>query len=261
MASADTKLRMMKLGGVELEVDIRGSGAPLLLLSSEDQLENDLPLVNELAKTRQVIIPSPPGFGHSARPDWMTNIDDVSYVYLDLIEALGLKSVDIVGFSLGGWIAAEMATKDDSLMRKLVMVDAYGVKIGGPFDVDIEDMWVQHPSKVAAFKWHDAEKGKRDFPNMSDDALTIVAQNLETFARYCWEPYMHNPKLKHRLHRISIPALFLWGANDGLTKPSYGKAYAGLIPGAKFQTIAESGHYPHIEQPGAFMHALNTFLG
>ncbi len=260
MTSADMKSRLMNVGGVELEVDIRGSGSPLLLLSSEDQLENHLPLVDALAKTHQVIIPTPPGFGHSPRPDWMTNVDDISYVYLDLIESLKLPKVDIVGFSLGGWIAAEMATKDDSFIGKLVLVDAYGVKIGGPFDVDIEDMWTQHPDKVAAWKWHDTAKGKRDFAGMSDDQLTVVAQNIETFARYCWEPYMHNPKLKRRLHRIKTPTMVIWGANDSLTKPAYGKAYAELISGAKFETIASAGHFPHIEQPDAFMKTLNGFL-
>ena len=101
MASADTKLRMIRTGGVELEVDIRGSGAPLLLLSSEEQLENNLPMVDELAKTRQVIIPSPPGFGHSPRPDWLSNPSDIAYIYLDLLETLGHKKTDVVGFSLG----------------------------------------------------------------------------------------------------------------------------------------------------------------
>ena len=68
--------------------------------------------------------------------------------------------------------------------------------------VDIEDMWILHPQKVAALKWHDVEKGKRDFASMNDDQLTVVAQNIETFARFCWEPYMHNPKLKQRLPEL-----------------------------------------------------------
>ena len=261
MTAAKATVKTMKFGGVEIEVDIRGSGAPVLLLEGEEQLERDLPFVEELVKTRQVIIPSPPGFGRSPRPEWMTNPDDISYVYLDLVEALGLKNVDVIGFSLGGWLAAEMAVKDDSSIRKLVMASAYGVKIGGPFDVDIEDMWTLHPSKVAAFKWHDVEKSKRDFANMTDEQLTVVAQNIETFARFCWAPYMHNPALRHRLHRIAVPTLVLWGANDGLTKASYGKAYAGLIPGAKFETIDKAGHYPHIEQPEAFGRALAAVLG
>lgn len=261
MAVAEAKTKIMTVGGVEIEVDIRGSGKPLLFLSSEEQLENSLPLIDDLARKYQVIIPSAPGFGRSPRPDWMTNPDDISYVYLDLLTALGAKDVIVVGFSLGGWIAAELATKDTRRISKLVLVDAFGVKIGGPFDVDIEDMWVLHPQKVAALKWHDIEKGKRDFAAMNDDQLTVVAQNIETFARFCWEPYMHNPKLKRRLHRIDVPTLVIWGENDGLTKASYGKAYASLIPGAKFQTIAQAGHFPHIEQPEAFARALNDFIG
>ena len=261
MALAEASVRTMTVGGVEIEVDIRGSGAPLLLLASEEQLEVGLPLVDELAKSHQVIIPSAPGFGHSPRPVWMTNPDDISYVFLDLLAALDVKGVTVLGFSLGGWIAAEMATKDTRRIGRLVMVDPYGVKIGGPYDVDIEDMWILHPQKVAALKWHDVEKGKRDFAAMSDDQLTVVAQNVETFARFCWEPYMHNPKLKHRLHRIDVPTLVLWGENDGLTKAAYGKAYADLIPGAKFATIPAAGHFPHIEQPEAFGKALKAFIG
>ena len=142
MAVAEANAKMMRAGGVEIEVDIRGAGKPLLFLSSEEQLENGSALADDLAKRYQVILPSAPGFGRSPRPDWMTNPDDIAYVYLDLLEKLGLKDVIVVGFSLGGWIAAEMATKDTRRISKLVMVDAYGVKIGGPFDRDIADYWL-----------------------------------------------------------------------------------------------------------------------
>jgi pimeloyl-ACP methyl ester carboxylesterase len=261
MASATTTKRKMSLGGVEIEVDIRGSGQPLLLLSGEEQLENDHSMVDEWAKTRQVITPSAPGFGISPRPGWFTSVDDIAYVYMDLVEKLGLKDAIVAGFGLGGWIAAEMATKDDSFISKLVLTSAYGVKLGGPFDVDIADIWIAHPSKVMAMKWHDPEKGKRDFASMSDDELTIIAQNTETFARYCWEPYMHNPKLRHRLHRIQVPTLFIWGESDGMTSPAYGKGYSELVPGAKFETIAKAGHYPHLEQTDAFKKVFNGFIG
>jgi pimeloyl-ACP methyl ester carboxylesterase len=109
-------------------------------------------------------------------------------------------------------------------------------------------------------KWFDQEKSKRDFGAMSDDELTVVARNMESFARFCWEPYMHNPTLKHRLHRIQTPTLVLWGEQDGVASAAYGKAYAGLIPGAKFATIAEAAHYPQIEQPEAVLKALRAFI-
>lgn len=134
------------------------------------------------------------------------------------------------------------------------------MKIGGPYDVDIQDIWTAHPDQVAAWKWHDPAKGKRDFPSMDDDALAIVARNVESFARFCWEPYMHNPKLKRRLHRIKAPTLVVWGEDDGIASAAYGRAYASLIPGAAFKTIAEAGHAPHIEQPDVFATMLHDFL-
>lgn len=261
MSAAGLDYRFLKLGGVDIEVGVRGTGSPVLILASEEQLETSLPLIGELARSHQVVVPSAPGFGKSERPDWMTSPDDIAYLYLDLIDAMALKSVAVVGFSLGGWIAAEMAVKNDSAFSRLVLVDPYGVKIGGPFDVDIQDIWTSHPDKVAAMTWRDPAKGARDFGAMSDDELSIVARNIESFARFCWDPYMHNPKLKQRLHRIKTKALFIWGENDGIVTPAYGKAYAGLVPGAKFASIAEAGHYPHIEQPAAFNRILAEFIG
>ena len=261
MAEVDAKSGTMNIGGVALEVDVRGEGKPLLLLASEEQLELGTPLVDQLAARYRVVIPSAPGFGRSERPDWMTRAEDAAYVYLDLVESLNLRDVTVLGFSLGGWQAAEMAVMDDSFIATLVLVDPYGVKIGGPLDVDIQDLWIQTPETVAALTWRDPSLAQRDYSAMSEDELTVIARNRETFARFCWEPYMHNPKLKHRLHRISAPTLLLWGENDGIVTPDYGKAYAGLIPGARFETIPQAGHFPHLENPQAFMQAFERFVG
>jgi pimeloyl-ACP methyl ester carboxylesterase len=250
----------VKAGGISLEVERRGAGRPLLLLTSEEQLELDAPFVDDLAKRFEVIIPRAPGFGLSDRPDWMTNPDDVSYYMLDLIDTLGLKDVTVLGFSFGGWIAAEMATKNTSAIARLVLVDAYGVKVGGPYDRDIFDIWTSHPAKVMAAKWADIENGKRDYSQMSDAELTAVARANETFARFCWDPYMHNPKLRHRLHRVNTPTLVIWGEKDGIVTTAYGEAYAKLIPGAKFATVPGAGHYPHLEAPDAFLSVLNDFI-
>ena len=254
------QVETVKIPGFAIEVERRGSGRPLVLLASEEQLESEAAFVDELAKSFEVIMPSPPGFGTSERPDWVSNPDDISYAMLDVIDALKLKDVTLVGFSLGGWIAAEMAAKNTSKIAKLVMVDAYGVKIGGAWDRDIFDIWTSHPAKTAAAKWADPEKGKRDFSVMNDDQLTVVARNTESFARFCWSPYMHNPNLRQRLHRVTVPTLFIWGEKDGITAPSYGEAYSKLVPGAKFVKIANAGHYPHLEATDAFMSALTGFI-
>ena len=251
---------LVDLGGIKIEVERRGRGAPLLLLYGEEALELESPLLDQLAKDHELIIPSPPGFGRSERPDWITSPDDIAYLYLDLVERFQLQGVVVLGFSLGGWIAAEMATKDDSFISKLVLVDPFGIKVGGPTDRDIQDVWLLHSDRVAALKWFDPQKARRDYASMPEDKLTIVARNSESFARFCWEPYMHNPKLRHRLHRIQVPTLLVWGENDGLVTPAYGEAYRKLIPGASMTTIANAGHLPHIEQPDIFLERLRAFL-
>jgi len=260
MLTSDQRKTLIHVSGMDIELERRGRGQPLLLLYGEEGLEPEAPFIDELAKHFEVFIPSPPGFGSSERPDWISNIDDISYIYLDLVEKLALKNVPVVGFSLGGWLAAEIATKDDSFISRLVLVDAYGVKPGGPYDRDIADFWCLHPSEVLKLKWHDPEKGKRDFPSMPEEKLTIIARNVESLARFCWEPFMHNPKLKRRLHRIKVPTRLIWGEHDGIVTPAYGKAYADAIPGAILQVIPGAGHFPQLEQPETFMAALREFL-
>jgi pimeloyl-ACP methyl ester carboxylesterase len=259
---AETRKDVLTLAGIKIEVERLGKGKPLVLLHGEEALETEGPVVDDLAERFEVIIPSPPGFGGSERPLWLTDPHDLAFVMLDLVQKLGLADAVVLGFSVGGWIAAEMATIDDSFMSKLVLVDPVGIKLGGPTDRDIADIWLLHPEKVAKLKWHDLKKGARDFTKMSDAELTVVARNSETTARFCWEPYMHNPKLKHRLHRIQTPTLLIWGQQDGIVKAdTYGRAYADLIPGAQLATIKDAGHLPHIEQPAAFMKTLNGFIG
>ena len=256
----EDRVEFVTLGPVTIEVERRGRGKPMLVLMGEEALERECAVLDALQSDHELIIPSAPGFGRSERPDWVTNPDDFSYIYLDLVEKLALRDMVMIGFSLGGWIAAEMAVKDDSYLSKLALVDAYGVKLGGPYDRDIADIWLLHPSKVAQLKWRDPAKGVPDYSTRSDEELSIVARNVESFARFCWEPYMHDPKLNRRLHRIHTPSLLVWGENDGVTPPSYGEGYAKLIPGARFAPIPEAGHYPHLEQPEAFLRELRAFL-
>jgi pimeloyl-ACP methyl ester carboxylesterase len=262
MMNAQPKLseHFITVADATIQVTRHGNGPPLMLLPGEEAFEGGASVVDQLAASHEVITLWPPGFGKSNRPDWITNVDDIAYLYLDVLKKLQLHDVPVVGFSLGGWIAAEMATKDQSRIAKLVLVAPYGIKVGGPMDRDIQDIWTLPPEKVAALKWFDAAKGKRDFKSMPDDELAIVARNTESFARFCWQPYMHNPKLKHRLHSISVPTLLIWGERDGIVTTDYGEAYRRLIPGATLAVISEAGHLPHIEQPTAFMKALGKFL-
>lgn len=260
MAASPAK-ELIALTGMKVEVERRGRGAPLMLLYGEEGLELEAPWLDDLAKTRELLIVSPPGYGASERPQWLGSPNDLAFVCLELADKLRLKDTTVLGFSLGGWIAAEMASMDDGFMSRLVLVAPYGIKMGGPSEPEITDIWLTHPDKVMAKKWHDPAKGRRDFKAMSDDKLAIIARNQESTARFCWKPYMHNPKLTHRLQRISVPTLLMWGENDGIVTPSYGSGFAKLIPDARLKTIPAAGHYPHLEQPQEFMGLLKAFIG
>jgi pimeloyl-ACP methyl ester carboxylesterase len=244
---------------VQIEVQRRGSGRPIILLPGEEGLEVESPFIERLAESREVVLLWPPGFGRSNRPEWVS-FDDISYIYFDVLKRIGIERAPFIGCSLGGWIAAEMATKSDAVFEKLVLIDPYGIKIGGPMQRDIADIYALHPEKLTVLKWADPSRGERRLAERSDEELYIVARNIESTARLCWEPYMHNPKLLRRLHRISCPTLFVWGERDGIVSVDYGRAYSAVVPGSKFVSIPDAGHFPHIEQTQATFAAVIPFL-
>lgn len=241
-------------------VESKGTGKPLLLLHSEDRYEHNTALIDELAKTHRVIMPWMPGFDKSTLPDSVTSIDDISYLYLDLLDQMKLTDVTVIGFSVGGWIANEIATKNCTRLKKIVLVAPVGIKNGGPYDRDIEDIYFHRFDVVKKMKFHNIKKDPRVLTDMSEAEAMDEARARETTAQLCWDPYFHNPSLRYRLNRVAVKTLLIWGANDGIVKPSYGRAYAKKIPGAKFASIPKAGHFPHVEQPDAFMKILRPFL-
>jgi pimeloyl-ACP methyl ester carboxylesterase len=240
---------VISIAGIDLELIERGQGGPLLYLHGGGGIASDLPFVDLLAKTRRVIAPSHPGFGKSSLPDWLDSMDDVAHVYLELMDRLGLSRVDIVGFSIGGWIAAEIATMVPERIARLVLIGPVGVKTGTPDKLDIPDVFAMPREKLDRLRFHDPAKHAADLSSVPEDELHIIARNRETLALLTWEPYMHNPKLKHRLHRLNVPALLMRGASDGIVSAEYLERYAALIPNARVDTISEAGHLPQVEQP------------
>jgi pimeloyl-ACP methyl ester carboxylesterase len=251
---------MVKVAGIEIELYDGGVGAPLLFLHSAQGFDAGHPFVALLAKQRRVIAPAHPGFGKSGLPDWVDSVDDIAHVYLELMGQLGLDRVDLVGCSLGGWIAADLATKIPERLRKLVLVAPVGVKTGPTDKLDIPDIFAMPQEAVAKLLFHDPAKGKIDMASTSDEQLAVMVRNRETLALLAWEPYMHNPKLRHRLHRATMPTLFLRGAGDGIVSAAYLERYAALLPNAAITTIPEAGHAPQIEQPEAFAKTVLAFL-
>jgi pimeloyl-ACP methyl ester carboxylesterase len=252
------KIENYTLQGVEVEVARKGEGAPLLLLHGGGGPIINQPFTDELAKKFEIIAPTHPGFGGTKAPDHFDGMQDLIYLHLDLLDALEIDGAVLMGMSMGGWVAAELATISSARFSQLILVDAVGVKIGGPTDRDVVDVWGIPPEQATRLMWHDPNKAPK-MEGLSDEAIAGIAANRIALALYTWEPYMHNPKLRHRLHRISLPTLVIWGASDGLVKPEYGEAYAKLIDGAKFVVIPEAGHSPHAEQPEAFVSQVLAF--
>jgi len=251
---------MISTAGLAIELFEFGAGEPILFLHSGQGFIPDQAYVGLLSQRRRLIAPSHPGFGKSELPDWMDSVDDIAHVYLELMDRLGLKRVDLVGCSIGGWIAAEIATKVPERLKKLVLVAPVGVKTGSPDKLDIPDVFALPQDRVTRLLFHDPEKFRTDIAALSDEQLAVMVRNRETLAMLSWEPYMHNPKLKYRLHRLNLPALFLRGASDGLVCAEYLGAYAKLLPNARIETIPAAGHAVQVEQPEAFAAKILSFL-
>ena len=254
-------MKAIKVASLDIELFESGQGSPIVFLHGAEGFDQRQPFVAPLAAKRRLIAPSHPGFGKSGLPEWLDSVDDIAHIYLELLDSLGLKEVDLIGCSIGGWIAAELATKSPERFRRLVMVGPVGVKVGSPDKLDIPDIFAMPQADVNKLMFHDPATMAPDPAKMPDDELAVMFRNRETLALLVWEPWMHNPKLKHRLHRVKSPALFIRGASDGLVSEDYLKAYAGLLPSARTATIRAAGHAPHLEQPGAFSTAVLEFLG
>ena len=141
-----------------------------------------------------------------------------------------------------------------------MLVAPVGVKTGPSDRLDIPDIFAMPQENVNRLLFHDPQKFQFDPARFNDEELTVIARNRETLALLAWEPWMHNPKLKHRLHRLTMPTLFLRGESDGLVTADYIERYAKLVPKARLETIAKAGHAVQVEQPEAFAQKVLGFL-
>ena len=248
-----------KLGEVSIDLTVRGSGPALLFLHPEIGIETDAPLIDALARDWQVHVPAHPGFGGSELPRWMSEVDDLAYFYLDYLAAQNIERAVVVGSSFGGWIAAEMAIRSCERISHLVLAGAAGIKVADREHRDFVDMFTTSMAELNALSYEDPMLARRDIRELDEAALTQLHINREATGLFAWSPYMHHPKLRQRLHRIVAPTLVLWGSNDRIVSADYGRAWCAGIPGAQFDQIANSGHYPHIEQPASFAARVTAF--
>jgi pimeloyl-ACP methyl ester carboxylesterase len=259
--SRRSKIEVLKLQNARVEVECLGNGPPLLLLHGEDGYELEMHLVDQLASRYCVYLPRMPGFGKSTLPSTIRSMDDISYLWLDLIDHYKLRNVTVIGFSIGAWLALEIATKSNDPFDKMLLSGAVGVKFGGIYDRDIEDIYFHPADRVRAMRFFDPAMDPRvDMTGYSKRQAIAVAREKEAVAKLCWEPYMHNPALRYRLNRVRLPTLVVWGAKDGITPLKYGRALARSLPDADFLSISRAGHFPHIEQPQRFAAVVDDFF-
>jgi pimeloyl-ACP methyl ester carboxylesterase len=257
------EMARVEVDGVAIEISDRGKGRPLLFLHPghpAGRVDPAARVLELLAENARVIAPTHPGFGMSPAPPQLTNVDDLAYLYLDLMEKMDLRDCAVVGVSLGGWIAAEMAVKTTQRMSHLLLANAVGIKVGNRETRDIADIYAVTDRQLAELVYADAAKMARDPKSLPESELILMARSREATGRYGWTPYLHDPKLKWRLRRIQIPTLVLWGEADRVVNPDYGRAFAAAIPGARYASIESAGHFPHLEQPDIFARRVLDFV-
>jgi pimeloyl-ACP methyl ester carboxylesterase len=257
---------IMKIAGVDLELfdstggDEANQRRAVFFLHSGQGYDPWRSFAAELAAGRRVVAPSHPGFGQSSLPDWLDSIDDIAHLYLELMDRLQLDRVDVVGCSVGGWIAAEMASKVPERINRLVLVGPVGVKIGPADRLDVPDFFAMPQADVDKLLYRDPARMRVDAAKLTDQELSVMFRNRESLALLVWEPWMHNPKLKYRLHRVQASALLVRGEGDGVVSADYLEGFAKLLPNARTLTIPGAGHLPHLEQPQVLAAAIGAFL-
>jgi pimeloyl-ACP methyl ester carboxylesterase len=236
-----------------------GAGRPLLILHGAGGAGRWLPYMADLAGRHDVIVPEHPGFGASDTPDWLDTIPDLASFYLDFLDQLDLKNVDLVGLSLGGWIAAELAVRNTRRLASLTLVAAAGIHVKG---VEQVDSFLRTDEQRVRDFFYDPKRADEMLAHLSRPELEDVnLKNRTTTAKLIWQPRGYDPHLHKWLHRMDVPTLLIWGDNDRLFPKDYAFAYQRLIPGSEVAIIPGCGHLPQAEQRQAFVAALEGFLG
>jgi pimeloyl-ACP methyl ester carboxylesterase len=246
--STTKTLNVTGIGPVELTVEERGVGQPFLLLHGGAGPQSVAAFAQLLAHngSNRVVTPIHPGFGGTARPEKLNSVTGLAALYSALLEDLGLKDVTVIGNSLGGWIAAELALLSTPRVSGIVLLDAVGIEVEGHPVADVSDLPLP---EIQALSFHDPSSFRVDPTTIPDAQRAIMAANSAALVVYAGSPAMADPTLLGRLGGIAIPTLVLWGESDRIVEPSYGEAYASAIHWARFEVLPATGHMPQMETP------------
>lgn len=226
---------------------LHGGGGPLTVNAFADLLATERPA--------RVITPTHPGFAGTPRPESLTTVRDLAALYAGLLSDLDLRGVTVVGNSIGGWIASEMALLDTSRIGGLVLVDAVGIKVVGH---PVVDFFSLTPRQVAEASYHDPDRFGVDPTKLPAEALQAMVGNRAALTVYAGVQ-MYDESLDSRLSGVTVPTLVLWGDSDRIADADYGRAFAAAIPGAEFKVLSDTGHLPQIETPAQLLEAIWSF--
>ena len=250
------------VAGTEVQMISGGTGEPLLIFHDEIGHLNRLKYQEALAQHYKLYIPSHPGFGKTPALPWIMNMRDMAGWYLQALDELALGQVNVVGFSLGGWLASELATMCPHQFKKLVLVGPMGIK---PPVGDIYDMFLEvaydfitdgffSPSQIEEF-----QQVCPDDPSPEQSEAWEVAR--EEACRLGWRPYMYYPALPDLLGRLKeLPTLIVWGQQDAIVPISSGQVYHEAIEGSRLAVLEDCGHRPEIEKSAEFVGMVHRFL-
>jgi len=202
----------------------------------------------------RVVVPTHPGFGGTARPDDLTTIAGLAREYAGLLDELELTDVTVIGNSIGGWIAAELALLRSPRVSALMIVDGVGIEVPGH---PVADFFSLTFPEIAQLSYHDPERFRIDPTALPPEAQAVLAGNRAALAVYAEK--MVDPSLRERLSDIAVPTLVVWGDADRIADPDYGRAYAAAVPGARFELLPQTGHLPQLESPELLIDAVQRF--
>jgi pimeloyl-ACP methyl ester carboxylesterase len=205
----------------------------------------------------RVIVPTHPGFNGTERPAGLTTVRELAARYVALLDELGLEDVTVVGNSIGGWIAAEIAVLNSPRVSGVVIVNGVGIVVPGHPVTDVSALSID---QIADYSYHRPDAFRVDPGRLSDGQRAALAGNMATLRLYAGRD-MADPTLVERLGAVRVPVLVLWGLSDRLVDREYGKAYAAAIPTAMFQPLPETGHLPQLESPERTLAAVRAFGG
>lgn len=261
-STKDWNEEIIKVAGAELQMVKAGAGEPLLILHDEIGQHAWLNYQENLSKNYTLHIPSHPGFGKTPPLDWIMNMRDMAGWYLHALDELGLGPVNVAGFSLGGWLAAEMAVMNPGMFKKMVLVAPTGVK---PPVGEIYDMFLEVVTDFIIAGFLDANKVAELQTVCPEDASPeqVEAWEMarEEACRLGWRPYMFYPALPQLLQRLkNLPTLIVWGRQDAIVPISAGEVYHESIQGSRLAVLEDCGHRPELEKTDEFVELVHQFL-